>query len=254
MNNDIVDPFPDSQISDAFRAHADSGLPYLRIQIIFHYLSLADLAPQDIPESELQILQDSSIGPQHPAYRHLPPFLSMHDAYRRLISKHQGEESSPDWQAALRRYIEAMSAPYGSLDLPIKMFNDLDTLIFHGDLKHRVNMRWETCRRVGLCRPYQTLLGITMAPTNWTIPRIRVGINIDVDWRKVPRTQLIGTVVHEMLHAYFYVHCGVAGHRDLVLGGRMDEGHGVYFYAAGRQLERRWRLTLFDPLDPTGLC
>ena len=43
MNNDIVEPFPDTQVSDTFRAHANSGLPYVRIQIISLYLSLTDL-------------------------------------------------------------------------------------------------------------------------------------------------------------------------------------------------------------------
>ena len=54
MNNDIVEPFPDSQISDAFRAHADSGLPYVRIQIISHYLSLADLVRRRSPSQNCE--------------------------------------------------------------------------------------------------------------------------------------------------------------------------------------------------------
>lgn len=195
----------------------------------------------------MQILQDSNLDPRHPAYRRLPPLLDMRQAHNRLFEHSFSDEASPGWQAALQRYKQVMSGPYGSTDLPIKMFNDLDTLIFHGDLKHRVNMKWEACDKVGISQSFGgTLLGLTIPPTTWSVPRIRIRINIDVDWRQLPRKMLIGTVVHEMLHAYYYVHCGVAGYQDVVTERGMDISHGVFFYSAGKRIEQRWGLELFD--------
>lgn len=176
--------------------------------------------------------------------------MPMEQAYNRLISRTDAEVGTAAFQAAIRRYHDAVCAPSGSYDLIIKMFNDLDTLIFHGDLRGRVNLRWEALDHVTVLGRHTEkngeLLGVTIPPVSWHVPRVRIRLNVDVDWTQIPRWVLIGTVVHEMLHAYFYVHCGVVGYHDSITEEGMDRSHGRFFHAAARHVEAVWGLQLLD--------
>lgn len=63
MIDDIVEPFPDSQVSDTLRAHANSGLPYVRIHIIFLYLSLTDLVRSTSPSQSYKYCKIVALDP-----------------------------------------------------------------------------------------------------------------------------------------------------------------------------------------------
>ena len=68
----------------------------------------------------------------------------------------------------------------------IKVFDDLDLLLFHRDLKHRVNVRWESFKLINSARltrndPERVVFAFTTPPVPWAVPRVRIRLNADVD-------------------------------------------------------------------------
>ena len=98
----------------------------------------------------------------------------------------------------------------------------------------RVNFERESFKAINvLQRPDQTL-GFTMPPNTKHAPRVKIRLNADLDWASLGKRALLGFLAHEMLHAYFFIHCGVSGYHDLVTMPGMDSGHGIYFTRAAR--------------------
>ncbi|KAK4539580.1 hypothetical protein LTR36_010516 [Oleoguttula mirabilis] len=131
-------------------------------------------------------------------------------------------------------------------------FNDLDTLLFHGDLRRRVNVKWESLRAIGLVsRGYNPdeILAFKLLPASWFVPRVRTRLNADLDWACMPKKVVIGAPGHETLHAYYYIHCGVAGYRDVVNGPGMDNAHGFFFTLVAETIEVETGLNLFAGIE-----
>ena len=159
----------------------------------------------------------------------------MKQAFHRLFQPE--DDPAPEREAARQRYRQAMQNPHWSSDMPIKMFNDIDILLFRGDLRRRVNVKWDSFRAISICQQPDQILGFTMPPNTSHAPRVKIRLNTDQDWARLGKRALLGTLAHEMLHAYFFIHCGVSGYHDLVTVPGMDSGHGFYFTRAAELME-----------------
>lgn len=157
---------------------------------------------------------------------------------------------TPEVGTALQRYHIALSMPEDSFDIAIKMFNDLDAILFHGDLKRRVNARWIDLRHDPVSAESARIraprwLAATNMPCDARWPRVWLRLNTHSPlWGREKRF-VMATLVHEMIHAYFYVHCGETGCDDEVTERGMDEGHGFFFHEARKRIEALTGLTLW---------
>lgn len=130
-------------------------------------------------------------------------------------------------QAAIDRFASAVSdfhrhgRRYGP-DLPIKAFADLDEIFFGGYLGRNVCLSWssnETDKRLAVrtchAKPGAMMLGITERRGNCgEIGQCRIILNAEAIFNrgssKDPFEQMMGTVLHEMVHAYDIVRCPMA--------------------------------------------
>ena len=119
-------------------------------------------------------------------------------------------------------------------ELLVKTFNDLDAVVFGGDLFHRVYISWVNMCVIG---EGSGQLGLTVPPKNYESCRIRICISSDMDWRKVPRFYALGVLLHEMVHAYFIIWYR---ENELDPGKEHAEnpGHGPTFMKAAKRIER----------------
>ncbi|KAF7192627.1 hypothetical protein HII31_06033 [Pseudocercospora fuligena] len=190
--------------------------------------------PYPVDSKELKILQDPLFGPGSKDFRPNPPQISPRQAFERLRTYQRPDAKSNNRWKALR---EAMKCEKLTWDLIIKVFDDIDACYFGGDLRRRVYLRW---------RPFdadeQIAIGMTMSVCPFKNRR-RVSIHLRTNhkWEAVPKTTALGTLVHEMLHAYFLIHCGDFGSIEF---GCADPSHGPIFMAAARMLERLTSLDL----------
>ena len=161
-----------------------------------------------------------------------------------------------------------MDLPKLGPDLQVKMFNDLDKVLFHGDLKRRVILRWadtgECFERVGPgYGPGEGPGAMTIEAGTDGQPRIHIRMNAIAAQLPYPHGPpmadrnafYIGVVVHEMVHAWFFVHCGLRGPGspgfvDPALGPGQDPHHGYYFYDPAKcVIERMARCLQRDDIN-----
>lgn len=145
-------------------------------------------------------------------------------------------------------------------DLCIKIFNDYDIVLFHRTLQRRVYLRWLPYSEIpalvamrgelsciGLTQPQDTggmmMMMMMHAGGNNLLPRIVITLRADLNWSALPRLAPLGTLVHEMLHAYFLVKCGFVGAQEFLAE---DAYHGPVWTAAGRFLEGKTGLHIVD--------
>ncbi|EME80385.1 uncharacterized protein MYCFIDRAFT_78127 [Pseudocercospora fijiensis CIRAD86] len=190
--------------------------------------------PYPVDSKELRILQDPLFGPGSRGFRTNPPRISLQQAYERLCTYQRPDAKSNNRWKALR---EAMKCEKLTWDLIIKMFDDIDACFFNGDLRRRVYLRW---------RPFdgeeEIAIGVTMSACAWeNRKRVSISLRTNHKWEAVPKTSVLGTLVHEMVHAYFLIHCGELGSLEF---GCMDPSHGTVFTAAANMLERLTSLDL----------
>lgn len=186
--------------------------------------------PYPVSSKELSILQNPMVGPEHKHYRKNPPKISHQQAYERLCTYQRADARSRNRWKALH---EAMKCEKLTWDLIIKVFDDLDACYFNGDLRRRVHVRWKPFRG-----KEQVAMGMT-EPVNLYHNRVTIYLRTNYKWEALPKTTALGTLVHEMLHAYFLIHCG-----DTKESGCVDPVHGPIFTAAARMLERLTSLDL----------
>jgi len=95
---------------------------------------------KDVSQSALDKLQVETIGPRDSDWRQWPRPISR-DAALKLL-----EEPIRDPEEITGACLRLQNAPRlregENLDLGIKMFNDLDKVLFHGHLRRRVFIRW----------------------------------------------------------------------------------------------------------------
>lgn len=124
------------------------------------------------------------------------------------------------------------------------MFNDIDTAIFHGDLKSRVYLQWINMYDIG--KGHEASAFTYHDAVGWNTTRIMICMGTEL-LGTVPKDQIMAVLVHEMLHAYLMVWC-----RDSEGGERTDPrrgaGHGPTFMECARWIEDKLDLdlTIFD--------
>ena len=158
--------------------------------------------------------------------------MHMRDAAEQLFAPHPIKQTT-EYRAARDRILATSEHDF-TPDLLVKMFNDLDTVVFHGDLRYRVCLRWTDMRTLGMRGDG----GCTLAPSNYNIGRIDIFLSADIDWSAYPDDLPLGVLLHEMLHAYFMVWCRNATIEMDPEPGQLPT-HGRIFMAAARRIERR---------------
>ncbi|EMC91059.1 hypothetical protein BAUCODRAFT_313650 [Baudoinia panamericana UAMH 10762] len=192
------------------RAYADKGTPY------------------PISAQELDILQNPMYGVN---LRPLPFPVPMPVACAKLIKRLNAPPSTARCAAAAR--INSTKGTRITWDLMVKIFNDLDTCVYGGDLHHRV--------RLDACPLPSSALGVTRNCGIPGIKRIHMSITTNTDWSDVtqhPHAQILGVLIHEMLHAYYFVWCG----NQADVGD--TTGHGRYFHTAAAEIEKLLNITI----------
>lgn len=124
-----------------------------------------------------------------------------------------------------RRHKVACLAPgkrnmYPARQLPFMVFDQLDRELFRSVLKGNVHLRWSVHLPHGI---YATTYKAD--PRNW--PRITIVLSELLS--EAPRVEILCTLVHQMMHAYFLQCCGYKAH-DGRTGGH-DLCHGPEFQA-----------------------
>lgn len=137
-------------------------------------------------------------------------------------------ERTAEYRDAWRRIkqLRSRSLTWHDYELVTKMFNDLDTAIFHGDLRYRVYLIWEDMQRSG----NGTLNGYCRSPLWGTGERIGICM---------ATRGVFGTLLHEMLHAYLKVWSRGGTDQEPSIEPERGPGHGQTFMTCARYLERR---------------
>ena len=125
----------------------------------------------------------------------------------------------------------------------IQVFRDLDIVLFKGRLQGNVYLRWTRSIE---------LLGITHLQGQWHMSNGRVGrrIRISLNRRGLlldARGGLEGVMavlIHEMLHAYFFLCGGLEKSRDYNDNGQEVE-NGINFYLCVAAINNTLRRTQF---------
>ena len=129
--------------------------------------------------------------------RPLPRPIALKDAARRLFQRHRTEKHNRTGKEDAWDRIQDAFDESPSWDLYVKMFNDLDTVVFHGNLRHRVHFRWEEVRR----NTRNNALAFTETPEQVNGTRIAIVMSSDTDWSHHALEDGMGVLLHEMLHA-----------------------------------------------------
>lgn len=176
-------------------------------------------------QTELDILQSSSFGPESPLWRKLPRPVPMEEAYARL---HRGLQPTAELEAAYARLSTVKDTPL-SAHLLVKMFNDIDTNMFHGTLRRRVCLRWVDVETLSRIKGSNAgLVQATTAPAGMLGPRTHLLMRCDFNWSQWPRRRAaLATMLHEMVHCFFEICCGDEGSDE----PGPDPGHGPMFQA-----------------------
>ncbi|KAK3669963.1 hypothetical protein LTR78_010135 [Recurvomyces mirabilis] len=221
-----------------------SGRPFIRGGVTAVHAD--EGAPYDVEASELAVLQDPRMSARSPAWRPLNSPISQGEALARLLAPSARKHGFND---ALNRIRQAMTMPHASGSLLIKMFNDLDTVIFHNKLRRRIYLSWRhlTQEDPELIRnPCAVLWGQTNPANFHGQPRIAIELNTQAPWSATTRKDSVGVLVHEMLHAWFMVHCGIPD--DVIVAKGMDVHHGYYFHSARVHIEQNFGLVFLEPV------
>ncbi|KAK6395349.1 hypothetical protein LTR65_000819 [Meristemomyces frigidus] len=148
---------------------------------------------------QLSILQDR---------RYLPSGRHDYPRPNELVSSNEAYQSLRDFLSnsatdsedrAHDRLENAWNMNHATPDLFIKIFNDLNELLFDNQLYNRVFLTWEDLP--------DELLGRTGSRSDCTCcPADRIQIQLDrAMFYEESKSKIWGTLVHEMLHAYMFV-------------------------------------------------
>jgi len=181
-------------------------------------------------------LQNDRIGPQDTGWRSCPQPISCDAALQLLLSR--PFTNTPETIAAISRIQNALDGRPAGPDAAVKMFYDLEEVLFRGELRRRVIVRWASnVNGYPLAVPLapEGAIAITIPPGGYRQPRAAILINALFPYR-ISLIEIVGFVVHEMIHAWYLVHCGGdIGDDQASLPGH-DEHHGYYFFSAAESV------------------
>ncbi|KAK4981039.1 hypothetical protein LTR66_010234, partial [Elasticomyces elasticus] len=173
---DILDSKRLDKLPSSFRASTDKGTPY------------------DVPQLESDILQQRDIPKDWEHVRPLPRAKSLGEAHR-VLRRRLG--TPKEFRTTWKRLNDAFSAANPPLvDLPFKVFNDLDHYLFRDTLGRQVCLTWKRL---------QGQFGRTEHPeSHGKDQRLKIYLtkNRVTRWT---RHRLWEVLLHEMLHAYLYI-------------------------------------------------
>ena len=156
------------------------------------------------------------------------PFVTSLEATKEIMLQNESNRKIPSSEiAAIANLLSAASSAEDGLilgpDIAIKAFKDLDLVFFAGKLHSHVTVQW----RPDIRHPAQAW-GSCEHPRWGEEGQCRIHLNADMifkqAWTKMtpnPFESMIGTLLHEMCHAYE----GVRSPRDIESG----DGHGKLF-------------------------
>lgn len=160
------------------RIYAERGTPYPCTQAVIDELQDTQLHPRTEPDTH----------------------MSMGEATRRLENAHRsGNPLNAGQKAALQRLQDLEKVGKYGPDIVFKIFNDLDTLLFHGALNGNVYLRWSSTDEFIRQNGYGEASGRTSQPG---FVAMRVGIQLNEGVLQLSTTRLrdvISTLVHECI-------------------------------------------------------
>lgn len=147
-------------------------------------------------QAAIDELQDTQLRPRTEPDTH----MSMGEATRRLENAHRpGNPLDAGQKAALQRLQDLEKVGKYGPDIVFKIFNDLDTLLFHGALNGNVYLRWSSTDELIRQNGYGKASGRMSEPG---FIAKRVGIQLNKDILQLSTTRLrdaIATLVHECI-------------------------------------------------------
>jgi hypothetical protein len=201
---------------------------------------------QNVSSKVLANLQDKHYIPTG---RHRIPVWppNHHKAFDKLMASLNPSQPFDDFQlSAYKRLKQAYNLPTQNTtpDLYIKIFDDLDTVIFRNKLYRRVYLRWSDLSSHDRKHydsqhdgdsehsdlehsgheHFEWVRGLT------THSYIQPRVKIELDQRTFgffSHREIFGVLVHEMLHAYF------------AIKGKITHGHCEHFAQAAEAIEGR---------------
>ncbi|KAK3654177.1 hypothetical protein LTR56_004232 [Elasticomyces elasticus] len=191
--------------------------------------------PYPVAERDLANLQDESIDRHSSRWRTYPSPISRDKALRLL---NEGLRMTNEHTQAVERlntFLYQMGYP--GIDLPIKVFNDLDFLFFQGSLKNRVTLVWSKYSVSRTREPFGSAYGLTWPAGSNGNARVNIRLNSTCDWGDLGgMRECIFTLLHEMIHAWYMVQCGRHDEgpdpSTEITTGLLDKHHGYYFHSA----------------------
>ena len=156
------------------------------------------------------------------------PFVTSLEATKEVMLQNESTRTIPSFEkAAIANLLSAASSAEDGLilgpDIAIKAFKDLDLVFFAGRLHSHVTVQW----RPDIRHPARAW-GICERPRLGEEGQCRIHLNADMTFKQAwtkrtpnPFESMIGTLLHEMCHAYE----DVRSPRDIESG----DGHGKLF-------------------------
>jgi len=185
-----------------------------------------------VEQQHLDDLQDTRIWHPDPS----PP-LGLTEACDRLLCSPAQSITADKYAKAFTR-VQTLAVAPQTWDLAVKAFDDFDTLLFLGELRNRVTI---------CCKPFTekeggTTYGGCYKQGYLGDSRVTILLNTRRDYTLLQRNFLYGVLVHEMLHAWFFISCG-----------GQNAGHGTRWRRAAQALEERtgpWIITRAEEKHP----
>lgn len=140
-----------------------------------------------------------------------------------FIVNHLSPANSPDaaknlWR--IRAFAENLSKEHRTRDIAYRVFHKLDQILFAGYLKNAVYLNFQD-------------MGVEVSGATYThchgpnprVKRISIVLNSNLHQQAKPR-DLIASLIHQMIHAFFLVACGPQDEKEVEYG-RLS--HGFHF-------------------------
>lgn len=122
-----------------------------------------------------------------------------------------------------------MNLFYSRKELPFSIFDRLDKELFRSVLTRNVYLEWSP-----RLSPYRNAM--TFRRDHHGCPRI--AIKLAESLQAGSREEIIGTLIHQMIHAYFLQCCGFRNKTLQASGSGYDLEHGFEFQALLRSIEK----------------
>jgi len=194
-------------------------------------------------------VQSADIDSHHPEWRPLPYPVSFAQAALALLSP-PSYTGSAEYAEAWTNIQAAATLPK-TWDLILKIFNDFDKFLFHGELRSRFRVRFEDFPvHPGYLTPP---FAVTKTYPDNPPKRIEIIFDRRTDWSHRSRNAVQGTLSHKMLHAYFYIRCRTTDEISCGMGQGHCRGYWWTLAAMGIEFSTGFWLFVRDNLAPMKL-